>query len=199
MVVCSYVVDCASVEETWVLKDKSSNCKVAWVQSGGTLNDQEFAPYLIFGHQGQQKIRTSHRCHSRGQLKLRFWVLITTSTSLVGFVTQLFGLRRMHWSATIAQLAATAFVTALRSVARWRMSKEPTASRAVKGYELDCMARKLKDCLGWKIISEIEIPHSIPAKERDTFPHSVMLNRKRLGHLSGWSADVQNVSNAVCM
>ncbi|KAI5839632.1 hypothetical protein DFP73DRAFT_613353 [Morchella snyderi] len=196
MLVCSYVVDCASTEETWVLRNKVSNCRVAWVQRGGTVNDQEFAPYLIFGHKDQREIITSHRCQPRSQLKLRVWVLVATCATIVGFVTQFLGLRGMHWSASVAQLAATAFVTALRSFTRRRMTKEPTVSGAVKGYELDSMARKLNDCLGWKVI--YEIPTSVLAEQRDNLVDKVLFTRKHLEHLSGWSADVQEVADAVC-
>lgn len=196
MLICSYVIDCASTEENWILKG-SQPCKVAWVQRGGTVNDHVFSPYLIFGHKGQKHIITSRRCNQKILMRLRFWVLLGTVVSVAGFVTQFIGLRGMHWSAPVAQLAATAFMTIIRSLVRRRMTREPEASEAVESHELDCMARKMGDCVGWKVVLEIR-KDLLPVND-NRVANSVMMIRKRLGDLSGWSTELQDVVHALCI
>lgn len=69
---------------------------MAWIQRGGTVGDQLFEPYLIFGHEGQQVIRTSHRCNAKMSMKLQYWVVLGTVVSIGGFVLQFSGLREMN-------------------------------------------------------------------------------------------------------
>lgn len=212
MLICSYVIDQASTEEKWILKDsespmgpggqRSTNCKVAWIQKGGTVNDQLFEPYIIIGHEGQKVIRTSHRCNKKTITQLRYLVLAGTFVSIPGFVIQFIGLRGVHWSVTIAQLSATIVMTIVRSFVRRRLIKEPEAVGAFEGYELDCMARKIGECAGWKIVSECP---KYPPSATDGRPEDgglgdrVLQVRKCLGELSKWPTDMEDLGQALCI
>ena len=60
--------------------------------------------------------------------------------SISGFIVQFFGLRGMHYSATLAQLAATFLMTAVRAVVRRGLAQLPTADRLLVGHEVDWLA-----------------------------------------------------------
>lgn len=201
MLICSYVIESASTETDWVRKDvEDSGLKVAWVQKGGTVGDQAFEPYLIFGHEGQRVVRTSQRCDTKTGIKLQYWVLLGTFVSVAGFIIQFTGLRRMHWSATIVQLTAMGLMTIVRSIVRRRMSREPTAAKAVEGHELDCMARIIGGCGAWKVIPEQCSPadNETAPEEGDNVAGRVVKIRKHLGKLSEWPADVQDTARILC-
>lgn len=201
MLICSYVIESASTETDWVRRDiDDSGLKVAWVQKGGTVGDQAFEPYLIFGHEGQRVIRTSQRCDTNTGVKLQYWVLLGTFISVAGFIIQFTGLRGMHWSATIVQLAAMGLMTIVRSIVRRRMSREPTAAKAVEDHELDCMARIIGGCSAWKVV-----PEQCPPADGETAPEGgdnvaerVLKIRKHLGKLSEWPEDVQDTARILC-
>ncbi|KAI5838701.1 hypothetical protein DFP73DRAFT_455684, partial [Morchella snyderi] len=158
MFACCYIIDCASTEEDWSrIKYKPDDFgdmpiesqykgRLAWIQKGGTVNDQSFKPYTIFGHDGQQIVTTSRRCGETQLFHLRYWVALFTFVNVAGFVVQFVGLRGMHWSATISQLAATGILTFLRSFVRRHMLREPRALPAIDDYELDSMARRIGGC-----------------------------------------------------
>lgn len=192
MFICAYVIDCASTEHKWTLRD-SQSCKVAWVQQGGMVNDQLFEPYIIMGHEGQKVIRTSKRCSSRVLNQLQYLVFLGTIVSVVGFVVQFIGLRGMHWSATIAQLIATALMTIIRSFVRRRMIRIPTVVSVVGGYELDCMARKLGGCAGWKVV-----PARGTCENQNQRAARVLRIRRRLSELSQWPTPVENLAQSLC-
>lgn len=201
MLICSYVIESASTETDWVRKDvEDSRLKVAWVQKGGTVGDQAFEPYLIFGHEGQRVVRTSQRCDTKTGVKLQYWVLLGTFVSVAGFIIQFTGLRGMHWSATIVQLAAMGLMTIVRSIVRRRMSREPTATKAVEDHELDCMARIIGGCGAWKVIPEQCPPADgeTTPEEGDNIAERVVKIRKHLGKLSEWPADVQDTARILC-
>lgn len=205
MFICSYVIDRVTTEENWVLKkaltkNDIKKCSVCWIQKGGTVNDQVFAPYLIFGEKSQKKIRTSHRCDRDSKLviELHFLVLLGTAISVVGFVTQFVGLRGMNWSASIAQLGATALVTAIRSLIRRRMTREPDTIKAVEGYELDCMARTITHCGGWKVVPAGVPEDQKPREEEDDLCYRTLAVRNRLGALSHWASDTEDLSIILC-
>lgn len=199
MLICSFVVESASTETDWVRRRDLQQLKVAWIQRGETVGDQVFEPYIIFGHEGQQVIRTSQRCNAKMGIKLQYWVILGTLVSVVGFVIQFSGLREMNWTATVVQLAATGFMTIVRSWVRRRMSREPTAIKTFEGHELDCMARKIAGCDGMKVIPE----GSRWADNGSVLPdqglvHQVLKIRKHLGGLTQWPTEVQSTESILC-
>ncbi|RPB06916.1 hypothetical protein P167DRAFT_530502, partial [Morchella conica CCBAS932] len=139
MLICAHIVDRSSIEEHWKIKKKKEDkdCKIVWIQKGGTVNDQVFEPYIIHGHEGQRKIITSRRYDIKPPTSLQYLVLVATAISVVGFIFQFIGLRGMTWSASIAQLAATLVMTFIRSVIRRRLTREPHAEPAIKEFELE--------------------------------------------------------------
>lgn len=192
MFACCYIIDCASTEEDWY--SRSGRCTMAWIQKGGTVNDQSFRPYTLFGHDNQKIVTTSRRCDETQLLRLRYWVALCTLLSVTGFVVQFVGLRGMNWSATIAQLAATGILTLLRSFVRRHMLREPIAFPAIEDYELDSMARRIGGCDVWRIVPDIPFDQ----KTDEKLCNNILQIRKRLGELSRWPTVSQEVAISLC-
>lgn len=200
MLICSYVVESASTETDWIRKGDEGVLNVAWIQKGGVVGDQAFEPYIIFGHQGQRLIRTSQRCNEKISLGLQYWVLLGTFVSVVGFIVQFVGLRGMSWTAAVAQLAATGFLTIIRSIIRRRMSREPTAIKAIEGHELDCMARRIGGFDAWKFIPEgTKQTEKILTHPDAELAHRVLKIRRHLGGLTQWPADDPHMALPLCI
>lgn len=91
LLICSHVVEAATVEEKWEAREGDERIKFVWLQKGQVVNDQDFDSYALFCLDDKQSITTSRvRKDLRGFSTL---VVIGTSVSLVGFVTQFIGLR----------------------------------------------------------------------------------------------------------
>ncbi|RPB13071.1 hypothetical protein P167DRAFT_486901 [Morchella conica CCBAS932] len=131
MLICSHVVDAASVEEKWKAKeDEEGKVRFAWLQKGQIVNDEHFDSYAIFCLNDKQTIMTSR---VKKDLKgFQSLVLLGTVISISGFVAQFMGPRGMHWSATIAQLVATAVMSTLRAVIRRHLTRNPAAKKITK-------------------------------------------------------------------
>lgn len=86
MLICAHIIDRSSIEEHWKIKDDKDdkNCKIAWIQKGGTVNDQVFEPYIIHGHEGQRQIITSRRYDIKPPMYLQYLVLAATAISVIG-------------------------------------------------------------------------------------------------------------------
>jgi hypothetical protein len=65
---------------------------------------------------------------------------VGTVVSISGFILQFIGLRGSHWAVSIARLAATMLMTAVRALIRRRLSKQPLTVRLAKGFELEWLA-----------------------------------------------------------
>lgn len=194
MLICSYVVEGASIETDWVRTGRSRELKVAWIQKGGVVNDQVFDSYIILGHEGQRVVRTSQRSNHKVGVKIQYFVLLGTFVSIAGFIIQFAGLRGMSWTATVVQLAAMSLMTVVRSIVRRRMSRIPTAIKVIEGHELDCMAQTIGGCGGWEVVPE----WSRQAVDDGGLAKRVLKIRKHLGGLVQWPTDVQHIAHILC-
>ena len=149
--------------------------RILWLQRGGYINDQNFSSFCILGRGACDSIMTSRRrevfeedstlfiwCYSRfrrlldrnwggpntpagAEEYLKFLVIAGTATSTVGFVIQFIGLRSMHWSSSVAQLAATVIMISIRAAVRLRFASPPPTQRIPEGHELDWLATRIGD------------------------------------------------------
>lgn len=78
---------------------------------------------------------------------------IAVGITLVGFITQYFGLRATHSSVIVLQLVAIVAMTALRSYPHSdRVGRNDMEdSDAVSEYELDWLAKRLGGCTSWEV------------------------------------------------
>lgn len=200
MLINSYVVVSASTETEWVRRGndgQDGQLNVAWIQKGGTVGDQLFEPYIIFGDKNQRTIRTSHRSCANTGAKHQYWVLSGTFLSLLGFLVQFSGLRAMNVLHTLLQLVVTVIMTSARTFIR--RTRQPMAIEIPKGHELDCMARKIAGCDAWKALPggsrppayELLLPHREIAQQ-------VVQIRRHLGGLTQWQTDVEPLAAILC-
>lgn len=147
--------------------------RILWLQRGGYINDQNFSSFCIFGHGARDSILTSRRREDFGEDStlliwlysrmrralnrnregsntsagsekyLEFLVVTGTLTSIFGFIIQFIGLRSMHWSASIAQLAATVIMILIRALVRLRIANRAPTQRIPDGHELDWLATRI--------------------------------------------------------
>ncbi|RPA82272.1 hypothetical protein BJ508DRAFT_208215, partial [Ascobolus immersus RN42] len=66
MWICSFVIERSTEEESWIVKNPNRKnrhsripFRVAWIQQGGAVTDQQFGSYAIFGKDKRESILTS--------------------------------------------------------------------------------------------------------------------------------------------
>jgi ankyrin repeat protein len=165
MFLCCHIVERSTTEKNWAVNEPDENrVMVAWLQRGGTVNDQNFKSYILQRDQNAFKlpefvktwlqtdtrllIRTSHKGSHIDQASL---TVLAVGTSLAGFIAQFVGLRGLGWQVTIAQLVATGIMTGLRAWVRRNLVHEPEDEEIESGYELEAMAEKIKGCGYWSV------------------------------------------------
>ncbi|KAF8251592.1 ankyrin [Wilcoxina mikolae CBS 423.85] len=191
MFLCAHIIDRSTVEETWVVEQSGRDrVRVAWLQKGGSVSDQQFDSYLIQRGGETPKIwaylwnaasatlwkkvfvkfpsvyLTFHRwlrlddrdqiISSRREDKEQQLAILTTvaiSVSLVGFIAQFVGLRGLNWWVTIAQLLAVGIMVVLRAIVRRNLVHKVQPQRIDSGYELDTLAKQMKGCNHWSVVS----------------------------------------------
>jgi hypothetical protein len=233
MFLCCYIVEKSTTENTWAINEpERDRVGVAWLQKGGKVNDQHFKSYILRRTQKHSKlwatmpalikawlfsdmrylIRTSHQDSAEKRVPLSVFAVMIT---LAGFVSQFVGLRGLAWQVTIAQLVATVIMTGLRAVIRRNLVHEPECDRIEGGYELEEMAMKIHDCIGWNVTAwtpglgkdqiavESYPSSSASAGGSNDFAreHRLVLNvmnaRQRLGTLAAWNSECQKTAVAV--
>ena len=154
MMACSHVVRASSVETTWVAERKF---RIIWLQKSATVNNQLFGSYALFADKERNTLTTSRRRtytpsskHSSSikstfasALSFQNLTIVGSFMSLAGFVTQFFGIRGLHWSASIAQLVVTLAMAVVRTWIRRNMSARLGAKTLPTDYEIDWLAVKL--------------------------------------------------------
>lgn len=158
MLICSHVVEGSTEERRYNATPKSrAGVRILWLQKSQSepVNDQSFDSFAILAKDPRQIITTSRRTDSQPEVNdsysegedvpERFKILTTIGTmlGLCGFVIQFVGLRGMHWSATISQLAAMLVMTILRAWVRRGLANRPKTLRLPLGHEIDWLATKI--------------------------------------------------------
>ncbi|KAH6838602.1 hypothetical protein B0I37DRAFT_387349 [Chaetomium sp. MPI-CAGE-AT-0009] len=143
MLICAHVVEGSTSETRY--RPVEGKARVVWLQKSGTVNDQAFESFAIFPRQPQTLITTSQRWGAGGSQPIlgETIAVIGAMVSLCGFVAQFVGLRGLHWSSSIAQLIAIAFMVALRAWVRRNLAQLPASHRLLSGHEMDWLAMTL--------------------------------------------------------
>lgn len=137
-------------------------------------------------------VRTSRQAKAGDQHTI---VAIAVLFSLLGFVSQLLGLRGLNWSVTVAQLLATCIMTVLRALIRRNLIRSPQTQILDIGYELDWMAReKINDCNQWSVVTwGFDRPIQPPPR---ALAAATMITRRRLAALSKWPSQWSDTVNS---
>lgn len=128
-----------------------------------------YPAYLLAGHHSDLGTKNSHETRKAEMRKLHNWTSFGSFISVTGFVCQFVGLRAMHWSASIAQLVATAIMIVVRVCLRWKLTSEPSSEKLTKGHELDWLARGHEAERFWKdrLLPASKRGNSLTRKLRD--------------------------------
>ncbi|KAF9780379.1 hypothetical protein IL306_000315 [Fusarium sp. DS 682] len=169
ILICAYVVDASSQEETYEAINKDSAAvAMVWLQKEKNVSDQHFDSAAIYPTMTRHQACTSQRMDVKEQVKfsirgqelssntLRLEIMATTGTliSLLGFFIQFIGLRGMHWLASIAQLGAVIIMTILRALIRRHLAQglSNVDLKTLTGFELEWFVTSLLDNEGIKWI-----------------------------------------------
>lgn len=176
MFLCAQVVELSTEEKIWVPVDNHIGAMdIIWLQQGGqTVGDQRFESFAR--KTSGETIITSRK--NKARTILPFLVTVGVGASLVGFIAQFVAMRALHSSVTAAQLGVILIMTAIRSCAHIQRKsdndiKEPDN---VEGHELDWLAKHLKGCETWVVISGPEIS-PIPLKDNENSGVSIPENQ----------------------
>ncbi|EPS43702.1 hypothetical protein H072_2310 [Dactylellina haptotyla CBS 200.50] len=153
MFACSMVVQKRSKEEDWYLERKNIpegyRLRIAWLQRHQRVTDQNFGGFCLYAPTNRRRIMSSRFNNTKESPNVA--TVLGSAISIVGFVVQFTGLRGMHYSATLAQLAATLFASLLRIMVRRQLGNRPILDTVPDGQELDWMARKTTNCSKWTV------------------------------------------------
>lgn len=152
---CATVVETSTDEQDWKPKDPGTT-RVVWLQQGGqTVGDQMFESFARIHAKGE--VKTSHKPERKGSQDATFGRTALAATAvgvtLLGFITQFFGLQATHSSVIVLQLVAILVMTAFRSYAHSSRDShnDITDPDAVCEYELDWLAKRLGGCDSWTV------------------------------------------------
>jgi len=225
MFLCARIIERSTDETTWTVDNRQANIqpKVAWLQRGTIVNDQQFDSYFIQSQSSRSSVSGIRRLLSYAFPKI--WqntnagiqinksrkakgltqenlTTLATFVGMCGFVVQFIGLRGMNWSVTIAQLVATAIVTILRAVIRRGLVLDQVKPEKLPtGYELDWTAQKIKNCRDWNVVIRraghwpdgSNCSESDADKSCDGLATEVINARCRLGELCKWESQWQTI------
>lgn len=148
---CATVVDTTTVEKSW--KPNNPKIRVVWLQQGGHMvGDQTFESFARIHTTG--KVTTSQKKRVKDGFSGKTLLANTAvGVTLLGFITQFFGLRATHSSVIVLQLVAILVMTALRSYAHSNRNHRNHIADpyAVREYELDWLAKSLGGCFSWQV------------------------------------------------
>ena len=225
MFICCSIVDRSTTDGNWVITGPDRHrVRVAWIQKGGELCDQQFKSYILHRRKPRfSKLSKAMRKFRKTSANSETGCLIRTSqkrengdrapptilavaVSLAGFVLQFVGLRALSWHVTIAQLVAIGAMTGLRSALRRNLIYEPEQEEIkVSGYELEAMTMKINDCHHWDVTTrkpspdgdQIAIEGSAAARCGSRFASNVMDSRRHLGALNIWPSECRMTAGIV--
>jgi hypothetical protein len=129
--------------------DDSQDYNVIRIQRACTVSEQQFQSFAISNASRDRTIRTSRL---NEDIDYSFLAAIATSMSLMGYIIQFIGLRAMHWTSAISSLGGTLLMTAIRSIVRRGLAKDPPNKPLHQGLELSWLAYEIMGLDRWEIV-----------------------------------------------
>ncbi|KAG8533606.1 uncharacterized protein KY384_001346 [Bacidia gigantensis] len=120
---CGHVVEASTTDHTFKPSEdgKKKIQRILRVQKECTVGGQHFPAFAIVNHSENKLIRTS-RLNARIQHP---WLAVSTLAALAGYIVQFVGIGSLHWSATIAVLGCSVFMTVIRAWVRRGLARDP--------------------------------------------------------------------------
>lgn len=119
------------------------------VQKACTVDAKHFLSYAIFHPEGQSTIKVS-RGNERDYTLV---TLCSTIIALIGYICQFVGLRAMHWSVALIQLAATLTMTCARAFLRRGLAKQPICQPLPMGTDAAGLAYVFSKVSAWELVT----------------------------------------------
>ncbi|EQB54424.1 hypothetical protein CGLO_05753 [Colletotrichum gloeosporioides Cg-14] len=175
VILCGHIIEGATQEIEFVLTEESKNegRRILCLQEASTIGDQNIPSCAIFLAEGDGILRTSRKGYSKyGPSWTR--AAAPTFLALSGYIVQFVGLRTLHWSATILQLAVTVVMTGVRAWARRCLAWNPeTSDLTLQGHEMAWLALLLR--------SEAEMKKDDPKNQHRWFNYLIPCRRTKSG------------------
>ena len=123
------------------------------IQKACTVDAKHFLSYAIFHPEGQSTIKMS-RGNERDYTLV---TLCSTMVALMGYVCQFIGLRAMHWSVALIQLAATLTMTCARAFLRRGLANQPICQPLPMGTDAAGLAYIFSKVSAWELVTGTSI------------------------------------------
>jgi len=155
LLLCSHVIE-GSTDECKLEIPKDKGHRILRIQRACVVSEQHFSSYALFNSESSNFLRTSRLNKKRDYSLL---AALGSSFAIAGFIVQFVGLRALHWSATIMQLGATLFMTAIRSYARRGLAHDMDWERIPSGEELGWFSEHVCHTQGVELLSGSYVPY----------------------------------------
>ena len=151
---CSRVVQNSSKVDELTPKHSQTGYQPLYIQKACTVDDKHFLSYAILHPEGQPVIKVSR---SNGR-DYSLMTLCSTVVTLLGYISQFVGLRAMHWSVALIQLAATFLMTCARAFIRQGLANQPICHPLPMGTDATGLAYIFSEINSWELstLSESE-------------------------------------------
>ncbi|KAI9770168.1 MAG: hypothetical protein M1839_003270 [Geoglossum umbratile] len=139
MMICSYVVEQSTVERKWIVPEGEplQEARVMWLQKKHVVSDQSFNSFVLVAADPCKGVQTSHRRPPPKRWEARILSRVAeTLPEALAFE----GLRGLHWTSSIAQLAAVTLMAVLRAWVRRGLIRRPRDWRVTDEHEMDWLA-----------------------------------------------------------
>lgn len=160
---CAFIIERSS-KEYYLYPSKPS--KIYWLQPGQQkVGDQHFGAFMAV-NEGPDAQPTMNLSYIKSTKHLKYYerrkqLLFATGLTMLGFVTQFVGLRGLHSSVIMGQMAATLFMSVVRTSLRTKridlrenqLSEEDQKLTPHNQQELDCFAFHLEGIDKFELLS----------------------------------------------
>ena len=144
---CARVIQNSSKVDELTPKHSRARYQPFYVQRACTVDEKNFFSYAIFHPEGQSVIKVSR---SNGR-DYGLVTLCSTVVALLGYVCQFIGLRAMHWSVALIQLAVTLTMTCARAYIRRGLANEPICHSLPMGTDATGLAYLFSEINTWEL------------------------------------------------
>ena len=225
LTLCSRIVEASTTETYWKINPeitKGRRLQIVWLQKARLIHGTNIQSLAIFASEDQQK--NGLRCLRTSQRNLRLeesphdddkepnkrynniyepLVPIATFLTMAGYLLQLIGLREMHSSVALVQLAGTLLMAGMRVWVRRRLEERPITVPIFTGHEYDRLSLRIARCKEWVVRAGFEHKSmDIESPDQEKVAERVIKLRCDLASLSVsalpvWPQDISAVSAAV--
>lgn len=144
---CARVIQHNSRVDELSPKDMSAKYQPFCVQKACTVDAKHFLSYAII-HPGGQPVIKMSRSNMRDYNVL---TLSSTASALIGYICQFVGLRAMHWSVALIQLAATLTMTCARAFIRRGLANQPICHSLPMGTDAAGLSYLFSEINAWEL------------------------------------------------